>query len=112
MKVEVVLRARFLCNYQNTNEKYPFGQDDCLFYLFLKDNQNNAINLKLNKTIIDHGPKAVAQFNIVGWKAEQGNFEVLDYLKAITVQVRLKLRFLNPIQCQLEKKLKLCQFGV
>ena len=92
LKVEVVLRATFLCNYQNTNEKYPFGQDDCQFYLFLKDNQNGAINLKLNDSIVDHGPEAVAQFNIVGWKATQGSFEVLDYLKTIVVQVTLKLR--------------------
>ena len=95
MMAELFLRARFLCNFQNIDEYYPFGIDNCNFYIYLKDNQNGVVNLKLKESLEDFGPSTVSAFRIVGWKAAEGHLAAKDYLKAISVEVTLKLRFFS-----------------
>ena len=95
MMAELFLRARFLCNFQNIDEYYPFGIDNCNFHIYLKDNQNGVVNLKLKESLEDFGPSTVSAFRIVGWKAAEGHLASKDYLKAISVEVTLKLRFFS-----------------
>ena len=95
LMAELFLRARFLCNFQNIDEDYPFGIDKCYFYIYLKDNQNGVVKLKLKDSLVDFGPSTVSAFRIVGWKAAEGHLAAKDYLKAISVEVTLKLRFFS-----------------
>ena len=95
MKAELFLRARFLCNFQNIGENYPFGLDNCNFYIYLKDNQNGVVNLKLKQSLTDFGPSTVSAFRIVGWRADESHFAAKEYLKAISVVVTLRLRFFS-----------------
>ena len=92
---ELFLRARFLCNFQSIDEDYPFGIDNCNFYIYLKDNQNGVVNLKLKQGLTDFGPTTVSAFRIVGWKATESHLAAKEYLKAISVEVTLKLRFFS-----------------
>ena len=89
------LRARFLCKFQSIDEEYPFGKDNCNFYVYLKDNQNGVVDLRLKESLKDLGPTTVSAFKIVGWEASEGHLAARDYLKAITVEVTLKLRFFS-----------------
>ena len=89
------MRAKFLCNFQNIDEKYPFGVDRCNFYIYLKDNQNGVVNFKLRKNLTNFGPETVAAFRIDGWEAKESHFAVKEYLKAISVVVTLRLRFFS-----------------
>ena len=95
MKIEFFLRAKFLCNFQNIDEKYPFGVDRCNFYIYLKDNQNGVVNFKLRKNLSNFGPETVSAFRIDGWEAKESHFAVKEYLKAISVVVTLRLRFFS-----------------
>ena len=95
IKAELFLRARFLCNFQSIDEDYPFGIDNCNFYIYLKDNQNGVVKLKLKQSLTDFGPSTVSAFRIVGWKAAEGHLAAKEYLKAISVEVTLKLRFFS-----------------
>ena len=95
LKIEFFLRAKFLCNFQNIDEKYPFGVDRCNFYIYLKDNQNGVVNFKLRKNLTNFGPETVAAFRIDGWEAKESHFAVKEYLKAISVVVTLRLRFFS-----------------
>ena len=95
LKIEFFLRAKFLCNFQNIDEKYPFGVDRCNFYIYLKDNQNGVVNLKLGRNLTNFGPETVSAFRIDGWEATESHFAVKEYLKAISVVVTLRLRFFS-----------------
>ena len=95
IKAELFIRARFLCNFQSIDEDYPFGIDNCNFYIYLKDNQNGVVKLKLKQSLTDFGPSTVSAFRIVGWKAAEGHLAAKEYLKAISVEVTLKLRFFS-----------------
>ena len=92
---ELFLRSRFLCNFQSIDEDYPFGIDNCNFYIYLKDNQNGVVSLKLKQGLTDLGPTTVSAFRIVGWKAAESDLAAKEYLKAISVEVTLKLRFFS-----------------
>ena len=95
LKIEFFLRAKFLCNFQNIDEKYPFGVDRCNFYIYLKDNQNGVVNFKLRRNLTNFGPETVSAFRIDGWEATESHFAVKEYLKAISVVVTLRLRFFS-----------------
>ena len=95
LKIEYFLRAKFLCNFQNIDEKYPFGVDRCNFYIYLKDNQNGVVNFKLRNNLTNFGPETVSAFRIDGWEAKESHFAVKEYLKGISVVVTLRLRFFS-----------------
>ena len=80
--LEIFQRSRFQCTFKNTDSYYPFGFDDCHFYIYIKDSHNGVVRLKLNGTLKDFGPNKISQFAIEGWVAEEGHFAVKEYLKA------------------------------
>ena len=89
------LRTKFACTFRNVDAEYPFGVDKCNFYVYLRDNQNGFVNLRLKQRLEDFGPESVSQFTIEGWEASEGHFAVKESLKAISVVVTLKLRFFS-----------------
>ena len=84
------MRARFLCTFKETVSYYPFGKDDCHFYIYVKDSHNGFVNLKLNGTLKDSGPNKISQFTIEGWRASESHFAVKEYLKAVEVYVTIR----------------------
>ena len=95
LKIELFLRTKFACTFRNVDAEYPFGVDKCNFYVYLRDNQNGFVNLRLKQRLEDFGPESVSQFTIEGWEASEGHFAVKESLKAISVVVTLKLRFFS-----------------
>ena len=72
LKRTIFFFAKFKCAFSNI-DLFPFGTDNCKFYIFLKDSQNILVSLYL-KSIIDNGPQSVSQFKLKNWSAEESQF--------------------------------------
>ena len=94
IKKTVFFFAKFRCAFSNI-DMFPFGMDNCNFYIFLKDSQNILASLNL-KSIVDDGPKAVSQFKLNNWSAKETQFAEKENTIRFVIEGKSIKRIFSP----------------
>lgn len=85
IKYLVTKKATFTCNFLGIIQ-YPFGNDNCSFFIFISGSNNKKTTLIHPKPLDYKGSMTVGEFQINGWEIKEG----FRSISGLEVSVSLK----------------------